>query len=64
MTGQVGDAMATPIVGYLVDRYGTKQRWHIFGKFNLCSFCLIKLFQVSFNFKNLSVSHFNLQVLS
>lgn len=33
MLGQVGDAMATPIVGFLVDRYGTKQRWHIFGKF-------------------------------
>lgn len=33
MLGQVGDALATPIVGYLVDRYGTKQRWHLFGKF-------------------------------
>lgn len=29
--GQVGDAIATPIVGLLADRYGTKQKWHIFG---------------------------------
>lgn len=34
MLGQVGDALATPIVGFLVDRYGTKQQWHLFGKFN------------------------------
>lgn len=33
MLGQVGDAAATPIVGILVDKYGTKQKWHIFGKF-------------------------------
>ena len=35
MLGQVGDAMATPVVGFLVDKYGTKQRWHLFGKFQL-----------------------------
>lgn len=32
MIGQVGDAIATPIVGRLTDKYGTKQKWHIFGK--------------------------------
>lgn len=30
--GQVVDACATPILGYFMDRYGTKQKWHIFGK--------------------------------
>lgn len=34
MLGQVGDALATPIVGYLVDKFGTKQKWHLFGKLN------------------------------
>lgn len=34
MLGQVGDAVATPIVGILVDKYGTKQKWHISGKIN------------------------------
>lgn len=32
MLGQVGDALATPVVGYLADKFGTKQKWHIFGK--------------------------------
>lgn len=32
MLGQVGDAIATPIVGFLADRYGTKRKWHCFGK--------------------------------
>lgn len=31
MLGQVGDALFTPIVGYLIDRFGTKQKWHIIG---------------------------------
>lgn len=31
MLGQIGDAIATPIVGYLADKYGTKRQWHIFG---------------------------------
>lgn len=30
---QIIDALATPISGYLMDKYGTKQKWHIFGKF-------------------------------
>lgn len=30
--GQVVDACATPIVGYLLDKFATKQKWHIFGK--------------------------------
>lgn len=34
MLGQVGDALATPVVGWLIDKYGTKQRWHMFGKFD------------------------------
>lgn len=32
MVGQVADAIATPIIGSLTDKFGTKQRWHIFGK--------------------------------
>lgn len=32
MLGQVGDALATPVVGYLADKFGTKQKWHAFGK--------------------------------
>lgn len=31
MVGQVGDALATPIIGCLADRYGTKRQWHIGG---------------------------------
>lgn len=31
MLGQVGDALATPIVGILTDKYSTKRRWHISG---------------------------------
>lgn len=36
MVGQVGDALATPVVGILIDKYGTKQIWHIFGKLLYC----------------------------
>lgn len=32
MLGQVGDALATPVVGFLADKFGTKQKWHIMGK--------------------------------
>lgn len=32
MLGQVGDALATPIVGVLTDKYYTKRKWHIAGK--------------------------------
>lgn len=32
MLGQVGDALATPVVGLLADRYGTKRKWHIGGE--------------------------------
>lgn len=31
MLGQVGDALATPIVGILMDKYYTKRKWHIAG---------------------------------
>lgn len=31
MVGQVGDALATPIIGVLTDKYGTKRKWHIAG---------------------------------
>ncbi|ETN62993.1 hypothetical protein AND_005309 [Anopheles darlingi] len=51
MLGQVGDAIATPIVGMLTDRYGTKRQWHIFGTFivfltfpmifSLCPWCTV-----------------------
>uniref|UniRef100_A0A8D8A2W1 Major facilitator superfamily domain-containing protein 12 n=2 Tax=Culex pipiens TaxID=7175 RepID=A0A8D8A2W1_CULPI len=33
MLGQVGDAVATPIVGWLTDKYGTKRQWHAAGTF-------------------------------
>uniref|UniRef100_A0A182PVD0 Major facilitator superfamily (MFS) profile domain-containing protein n=1 Tax=Anopheles epiroticus TaxID=199890 RepID=A0A182PVD0_9DIPT len=51
MLGQVGDAIATPIVGLLTDRYGTKRQWHIAGTFivfltfpmifSLCPWCTV-----------------------
>lgn len=43
MLGQVGDALATPIVGFLVDRYGTKQRWHLFGKLSRILFITFRI---------------------
>lgn len=33
MFGQIVDAVATPILGYLMDRFSTKQKWHLFGKY-------------------------------
>ncbi|XP_055389354.1 major facilitator superfamily domain-containing protein 12-like [Condylostylus longicornis] len=49
MIGQVGDALATPIIGLLTDRFGTKRQWHIAGTilvflsfpmiFSLCPYC-------------------------
>lgn len=33
MLGQIGDALATPIVGIMADRFGTKRKWHIAGNF-------------------------------
>lgn len=35
MLGQVGDALATPIVGILADKYYTKRIWHTAGNFIL-----------------------------
>lgn len=35
MFGEIIDAISTPIAGYLIDKYGTKPKWHIFGKFNI-----------------------------
>lgn len=31
MLGQIGDALATPIIGLLADRFLTKRKWHIIG---------------------------------
>lgn len=49
LLGQVGDAIATPLVGLLSDKYGTKRSWHILGSilvtltfpliFAICPFC-------------------------
>jgi Na+/melibiose symporter-like transporter len=49
MLGQVADAISTPIVGFLTDKFGTKKSWHIFGSFlvllsfpmifSICPFC-------------------------
>jgi Na+/melibiose symporter-like transporter len=49
MLGQVADAISTPIVGFLTDKFGTKKSWHVFGSFlvslsfpmifSICPFC-------------------------
>lgn len=49
MLGQVGDAIFTPIVGWLTDKYATKRFWHTIGTvivfltfpmiFSICPFC-------------------------
>ncbi|XP_037039122.1 major facilitator superfamily domain-containing protein 12-like [Bradysia coprophila] len=49
MVGQVGDAIATPIIGILADKFGTKRKWHIAGTglvfltfpliFSICPWC-------------------------
>lgn len=49
MMGQIGDAIVTPIVGFVSDKFGTKRKWHIFGSFlvlltfplifAICPFC-------------------------
>lgn len=31
ISGQVIDALATPVVGLLADKYGTKKAWHLAG---------------------------------
>lgn len=33
MLGQVGDAIATPIIGRMIDKFSTKRKWHAFGTF-------------------------------
>lgn len=43
MVGQVGDALATPIIGVLTDKYGTKRKWHIAG--------IVATFQSNLRFK-------------
>lgn len=63
MLGQVGDAVATPIVGVMTDRYGTKRIWHIVGTilvfltfpliFAVCPFC--DEFPVSWKLTYLSI---------
>lgn len=49
MLGQIGDAIFTPIVGTLSDKFGTKRKWHFFGTilcflsfapiFSICPYC-------------------------
>lgn len=49
MVGQVGDAIVTPIIGLLADKYGTKRTWHMAGTalvfisfpmiFSICPWC-------------------------
>lgn len=63
MLGQVGDAVATPLVGMMTDRYGTKRIWHIVGTilvfltfpliFAVCPFC--DEFPVSWKLTYLSI---------
>lgn len=31
MLGQISDAVATPVVGWITDKWSTKQKWHMFG---------------------------------
>lgn len=40
MSGQVFDAAATPLVGFLLDKFGTKQKWHMFGNYFLNNFSI------------------------
>jgi Na+/melibiose symporter-like transporter len=49
MAGQIGDAIATPIVGFVSDKFLTKRKFHIIGSvmtfvtfpliFAICPFC-------------------------
>lgn len=49
MFGQVCGAFATPVAGALIDKFGTKRKWHILGTillflsftplFSICPFC-------------------------
>lgn len=60
MLGQVGDAIFTPIVGWMTDKYATKRFWHMLGTvivfftfpviFSICPFCdiLPKWWQLMF----------------
>lgn len=48
MVGQVGDAIATPIAGYVADRYWTKRNWHIIGKFCNLFFILFNVFKSTY----------------
>ncbi|XP_063375639.1 major facilitator superfamily domain-containing protein 12-like [Cydia amplana] len=42
MTGQIVDAIATPVVGILADRYGTKKSWHLTGSIMVtCTFPML-----------------------
>lgn len=43
-SGQVVDALATPIVGLLADRYGTKKAWHLAGKLKREADCGVNSF--------------------
>lgn len=54
MVGQVGDALATPLVGFLADKFGTKQKWHIFGKY----FFFLLLYPCALQNENDFVSYF------
>lgn len=47
MLGQVADAIATPIIGHFTDKFGTKQKWHIFGKINAKNLEKISMFNFS-----------------
>ncbi|XP_073957316.1 major facilitator superfamily domain-containing protein 12-like isoform X3 [Choristoneura fumiferana] len=42
MTGQIVDAIATPIVGIMADKYGTKKSWHLTGSILVsCTFPML-----------------------
>lgn len=41
MIGQVGDALATPIIGILTDKFGTKRKWHMAGTLIMFPFVIL-----------------------
>lgn len=73
------NALATPVVGYLADKFGTKQKWHVFGKEN-CRRPLIHAFDfwmfffvcrnqfgisiVSIDLLDMSMVHYNARMVA
>lgn len=48
ISGQVVDALATPVIGILADKYSTKKIWHLLGKTVIFSLTYYILFAILF----------------